>query len=187
MASSESKHEEHGTHASVGHDAHGGGNDSPIPIDVQMVVITWLVFAALFIILYKFAFKPIMAGLTAREDTIRQSLDDAEKTKAELENIENTRAELIGQAEEESKTILADARKAAEEAAHTIKHKATQEAQILIENAQREVSEAENRARAGLRKESADLAIALSTKILGENLDTERSRALADKLIDGMQ
>ena len=206
MASSESKHEEHDhahgdhghdaghhadTHATVGHgDGHGGGHGDghgSSPIDGDMVVMTWLVFGALFGVLYKFAFKPIMAGLTQREDTIRQALDDAEKTRAELESIEQTREELIGKAEDEAKVILADARKAADEAAHTIKSKATKEAQILVENAQREVSEAENRARAGLRKESADLAIALSSKILGENLDNERSRALADNLIDGMQ
>ena len=52
-----------------------------------------------------------------------------------------------------------------------------------MENARREISEAENSARAQLREESADVAIALAGKIIGENLDDEKNRSLVSKMI----
>ena len=70
-----------------------------------------------------------------------------------------------------------------QEAANLIEKKAREEAQILLENATREIGAAQEKAIVGLRRESADLAIELSGKILEENLDTDKNRALVDKLI----
>jgi hypothetical protein len=61
--------------------------------------------------------------------------------------------------------------------------KARDEAQILLANAQRELKAAHEKALADLRRESADLAIGLSRKIIGESLDEKKSRDLVDRLI----
>ena len=61
--------------------------------------------------------------------------------------------------------------------------KAREEAQILIQNAEREIGAAQGRAVAALRKESADLAITLAKRVIGANLDEARSRAVTDDLI----
>ncbi len=42
----------------------------------------------LLIILHQFAWKPILAGLKQREDYIRKSLEDADKIKAQLAEVE---------------------------------------------------------------------------------------------------
>ena len=148
-----------------------------------MVGFTWLVFALLLIILYKFAFKHIMSNLETREAYIRNSMDEADEARKQPQDIESSRDAMIAEADEKAKEIVSEARKAAEEAARVITDKASADSQIMIENAQREISEAENRARAGLRKDSADLAIALAGKLVGENLDDDRNRALTEKLI----
>ena len=160
--------------------AEGAG---PPTINKILVVLTWVVFVALLAILYKFAFKPILNALEDRENKIRQSLDDANQARMQLEQVESTRAQIISDAEQEAKDIIQKAREGADEAARNIKDKAKQEAQILVENAERDISEKENQARARLRGESADLAISLASKIVGENLDDEKNRSLTDKLI----
>ena len=162
---------------------HGGGGDSVLAPDQQMVLFTWLVFAVLLVILYKFALKPITDGLQAREEHIRTAMDEADQARKQLQDIESSRDAMISEADEKAKEIVSEARKAAEEAARVIKEKANADSQIMIENAQREIAEAENRARADLRKDSADLAISLAGKLVGENLDDDRNRALTDKLI----
>jgi F-type H+-transporting ATPase subunit b len=40
----------------------------------------------LLLLLAKFAWKPLLAALEARRETIRKSLDDAQQAKLELEN-----------------------------------------------------------------------------------------------------
>ena len=88
------------------------------------------------------------------------------------------------EADEKAKEIVAAARDAAKEAAHAIEQKARSEAQILMENAQREIKAAEEKAAANLRRESADLAVALAGRLLSENLDTDKNRQLIDGLIN---
>lgn len=180
----EAKHGVETHKAETGKDA--GHEPSVINVDGQMVMWLWVVFFILLAILYKFAFKPIIAALDAREESIRKSVDEAEETRRKLEEVESTRADIIAKADDEAKDIVARGRKAAEEAAKTVKSKANDEAKILIENAEREIEDAENVARAKLRQESADVAIQIATKIVGENLDDAKNRALVDKLINEM-
>ena len=54
----------------------------------------------------------------------------------------------------------------------------------IASNAQREIKAAEEKAAANLRKESAELAVALAGRLLSENLDTEKNRQLIDGLIN---
>ena len=52
--------------------------------DITLVILTWISFFALLVILHKFAWKPILAGLKQREDYIRKSLEDADKIKSRI-------------------------------------------------------------------------------------------------------
>jgi F-type H+-transporting ATPase subunit b len=87
------------------------------------------------------------------------------------------------EADAKAKEIVDQARQAATDASATIETKAREEAQILLENAQREIRTRRRSAMATLRRESAELAIGLSRKIIGESLDESKSRDLVDRLI----
>ena len=50
--------------------------------------------------------------------------------------------------------------------------------------AQQDIEAAVQRARVDLRRESADLAIAVATRIVRENMDVEKNRRLAESLIE---
>ena len=158
---------------------------SPGIMDVSgtMMGLTWLTFILMTVILYKVAWKPILSALNKREDDIRNAIENAEKTRQELAQIEQTRQQIISQADSKAKEIVESARKAAIEAANVIDKKAKDDAQILLENAQREIRAAYEKAVASMKKESADLAISLARKIIGDNLDEARQRELTGKLI----
>lgn len=164
-----------------------GGEGGGSPVDLHLTIATWVAFIVLFVLLYKFAFKKIVAALDDREKSIQQSLDDADRLKKELAEIDGKRQAILNEAEDKAKAMIADARKAAQEAAHVIEEKAREEAQIQTENARREIAIARDTARAALRKEAADLAIGVASKIVGENLDDSRNRVLTDQLISQMQ
>lgn len=151
--------------------------------EVTIVILTWITFILLLVILSKYAWKPILAGLAAREASIRQAVEDADRAKEELIKINETRAKLIAEAEFKARDMLEQARKAAVEAAKTIEQKARSEAQILVDNAVRELNIEVEKARASLREESAQIVVSLAGKLIQENLDTKKNRELVDKLI----
>ena len=164
------------------HEEHG----PPKVIDLsgQLAVWTWVTFAFFCVLLYKVAWKPILAGLDVREDKIRRSVDDAERIRLELAQLDETKQGLLDEAENEAKDALAQARKAAREAARVIEGQAKEEARIQAENAERQIKAAREKAQARLQRESAELAVALAGRLIGEELDEAKSRDLTDRLIE---
>ena len=162
-----------------------GGEHAPGVMNVAptMMGLTWLVFGIVAALLYKLAWKPILKALDEREATIRQSLDNAAKLRDELDKLEQQRHEVLAEADRKSRDVVAEARKAAGETAALIEQKAHTTAQALVENARREITAAEEQAKAALRRETAELALAVASRLLHENLDDAKNRALTDQLI----
>lgn len=146
--------------------------------DLTLLVLTWVTFLLLLAVLYKFAWKPILSALDNREESIRKSVEEVERIKNELAKIEETRSTLIGQAELKSREIIDKSRKAAVEAALVIEQKAREETKILMENAQRQLKDEIKKAQSDLREESARIAVGLASKLIEENLDTEKNKKL---------
>ncbi len=151
--------------------------------EVQVVILTWVTFFIVLAILYKFTWKPILTALNAREEYIRRSLEEADAARSEMAKVTEKCNQLVAQADQKAKEIVAQARKGAYEAAKTIEQKAREETQILLENAQREINAQTEKAQAILRTESVEIAVALASKIIEENLDTEKNRKLVNELI----
>ncbi|HLF17853.1 MAG TPA: F0F1 ATP synthase subunit B [Candidatus Omnitrophota bacterium] len=151
--------------------------------NVSLLLLTWFTFFTLLAVLYKFAWKPILAALDAREETIRCSLEEAQRLKNELAQIEQTRQEMVKKAEMEAKSIVDESRKAAVEAAHHVQQKTKEESQILLDNAKREIKNEVEKAQAKLKAESIDLAIQLAGKLIEKNLDAEKNKQLINEFI----
>ncbi|NKB25231.1 MAG: F0F1 ATP synthase subunit B [Kiritimatiellae bacterium] len=170
------------------HQQHDISHERPGVVDPSgpMVLWTWVTFGLMAWVLYKFAWKPILAGLDKRETDIQKSIEDAEEITRKLAEIKGTQDSMIAEADEKAKELVDQSRKAAIEAARVIEKKAKDGSHIILENAQREIKAAQEKAEASLRKESVDLAISLAGKILDENLDTEKQQALANRLIKNL-
>lgn len=153
-------------------------------VNAPMMGLTWLTFGLLAFVLYKIAWKPILGALDNREKQIHAALEEAEKTRAEYAEIEQRRQRLIDEADAKAREIVEQARKAAIETAQVIENKARDEAGIMLANAEREIKTAHATALADLRRESADLAIGLSRKILADQIDEPRGREIVNRLIE---
>jgi F-type H+-transporting ATPase subunit b len=152
-------------------------------ISGQMVLWTWIVFVIVLVVLYKVAWKPILGVLDKREQDIQDSLDNAETLRKEMAELESVRAKKLADADEKSKAVLDAARKGAQEQAKAIEEKARDEASILTENAHRDIEISRALAEDSLRLESAAWARELAGKLINENLDDDKNRALTDRLI----
>ena len=156
---------------------------SEMDVSGSMILLTWATFLLAFIILYKLAWKPILAALDKRENDIRRSLDEAAKARDETVKMQEKQARMIAEADDKARAIIEESRKAAEEISRGIEVKAKEDARFLVEEARRDIEESVNKARSVLRRESASLAVELAGKLVRENMNTARNRELADKLV----
>ena len=154
-----------------------------IHVATPLVVLTWVTFLILMVVLYKVAWKPILAALELREGRIRKALEDLEKARSETATLEARQKQLLQETETRTRKMLDDARQAALDTAHQVESRERDEAKALVSQAQQEIQGAVERARADLRREAGGLAIAAATRILGENMDTGKNRELVEKLI----
>ncbi len=130
---------EHATTAVAEVPAHGNdsahGEVNLFKPDALIMGLTWLTFLLTTVVLYKVAWKPILAALDKREADIRQSLEDAQKHRDALAQLDERRQQVIAEADAKAKELVTQARQAALEASATIQNKARDEAQILLANA----------------------------------------------------
>lgn len=167
------------------HEAAGGhgGDGAPFQVDTSMMVLTWITFFLVSAVLYKVAWKPILAALERRESMIRKAQEDAARLRDEVVRIDDKRRQAMTDAARQAEEQLAAARQAAAEIARKIEEQARDQAQTLVNNARREIDAATEKARATLRRDSAELAVGLASRVLRERLDEGRDRELVDRLI----
>ena len=146
-------------------------------IEPGLAIWTWVVFGLLLIVLRRYAWKPMMESVKAREKMLADAVENARRTKEELENIARRQEEIIRQAEERAKEIVDSGRAKAEEAAAAIVQRARAEAEKHIEMAREQISIEKERAVADLKNKAVDMIIKTSEKLVETSLDEEKHRS----------
>ena len=154
--------------------------------DVQLMVLTWITFGILVAILYKIAWKPIMMALDNREKSIKKALDEAESAKKELLDVQDKSRKLLEEAGVKSREVIDSAKSYAVRMSDGMIKKAEEEAEAIVTAAKSDINAAVEEARKSLRAETGRLAIEVAGKIIGENMNTEKNKALSDKLVKGI-
>ena len=143
-------------------------------------VITFVILAAL---LAKFAWKPLLTTLQERERTIRESLEQAQKARAEGEETLRRNQEILSQARRETAAILEQGKREAETLRAEILAQARKEAQDLVEQGKRQVQFEQKQAMEQLRRQVADLAIQAAERLITRSLDDSAQRELLDEYV----
>ena len=149
-------------------------------------LIIWmtLAFGVLLYILAKFAWKPIMASLKEREDSIETSLRAAEKARAAMQDLKIDNEKLLRDAKDERDALLRDARKIKEQIIEEAKEKANAEGVNIIEAAKERIEYEKNAAVVEIKNLIATYSIQIAEKILKEELkDKKKQEAYAEKLL----
>ncbi len=148
--------------------------------DPGLYIWTILTFLVLLGLLAKFAWRPLLAALDARQDSIRQSLDDARAAKQELERLNAESQRILAQARTEADAILSATRSDANRFRDELKQKAQAEAAGIVKNAERQIEQETARALQQIRAEAVDISVAIASKLLQRNV----SRADNERLIE---
>lgn len=165
---------------------HAAGENPLLTLNPGVVIWTWISFFILLVLLWKFAWKRILALLDEREGRISKALEDAECARKSCEEAVLKQKEIIAHAETEAGQIIIDARKTARMTAQEIQERATRDYDNLIIRARQEIENEKRLAVTEIRKEAADLAVDIAAKLLDGELDAEKHRKLARSMIARM-
>jgi F-type H+-transporting ATPase subunit b len=153
--------------------------NSLVQADPGLYVWTIATFLILAFLLSKFAWKPLLAILEKRQETIAAAVEDARRAREELERVHQDAARLLAEARREADTILTRTRTDADRLREELRHQAQAEAANIGRNAERQIQQETARAIAQIRVEAVDLSLDIASKILRRTV----TRADHDQLI----
>ncbi len=165
--------------------AQGGGEGGGGLYDINTGLSVWtlIVFAILVAVLGKFAWGPILKAVDEREKGIQAKLDEAAAQNAEAAQLLQEHKAQLADARRQASELIAEGRTAAERVRKELEEKARAEAQGIVERARAEIERERDAALEVLRKESVDLALAAASRLMHENLDQPKDRALVERYL----
>lgn len=147
-------------------------------IDWQLIVAQAINFVIVAFLLWRFAFKPVMATLDERQKKISEGLQFAEESKKQLAETEKKQGEVLREANNRAQEILHEAR----EKAGQFEEKMKADTAAQIEEMRKRAEEANERERqkimSEVREEIARLVVLTSAKVLRRELDEEERHRL---------
>ena len=154
-----------------------------VQLDPGLFVWTIITFMVLFFVLAKFAWKPLMKMLQEREEMIRDSLDDAEKAKAELEHLNEESEAIMTKARAEAQTILANGKAAAEKVKEDTIAKAKEQAIKIIKKTEKQIQIEKDKAIADIKQEVVNLSLSVAKKLINKNLNDADNKSLIEETL----
>jgi F-type H+-transporting ATPase subunit b len=148
-----------------------------------LMVWTLLIFGIAMFLLSKLAFPKIGEALDKRQRAIEESIDAAERTKTEADQLLSEYRERLAQARLQADDIVARARKAGEEHQRESAEKAKVQREELLAQTRKDVEAETRRAIQEIRREVADLTVAATEKVTRKSLTTDDQRRLVDEAL----
>jgi F-type H+-transporting ATPase subunit b len=153
---------------------------------VGLMIWTLLVFGLTMVLLSRLAFPRISQALERRQRMIEESIDTAERTRAEADQILAEYRERLKEARAQADEIIQRARQTAEAHEREAKERGQELVAEASQRAQREIEAATKRALDDIRKEVADLTIAATERVTRKALNPEDQKRLVEEALREM-
>lgn len=143
-------------------------------------------FAIILFVLWRFAYKPILAMLQQRRERIAEAITNADQIKAELAKTEAARQEILNQAATQANKLIEEARAAAARVQEQETQKAIAQAEQIIVKAREAATADHARMLAELKREVGMLVVNTTMAVTGKVLTPEDQRRLAEEARQSM-
>lgn len=151
--------------------------------DVGLMIWTVLAFLVALFILRKYAFPQISAALEKRQNLIEESIDSAQRTKDEADQILAEYRERLKEARTQAEEIVARARKNGEAAERQSLEQAKELREEQLEQARKDIQAETQRALQEIRREVADLTVAATERVTRKTLNEDDQRRLVEEAL----
>lgn len=148
----------------------------------------WLIaqivnFVLILLLLRALAYKPVLQMLENRKRKIQESLEYAEKVKADAATQQKDFERRIEEARREAAQTAQSATQVAEKERERILAQARDEARQIVEQARNQLVYERKQMAAELREQVVNLSMLAAQRVIGQNLDETRSHQLVHEFL----
>src|ERR1700733_8877526 len=146
------------------------------------LIIQGVAFFLVVLVVMKFLWPPLMAAIEERRKKIADGLAAGTRAQKDLDDAKVKAQEIIREARDKAVQIVDQASKRSAEIIEEAKGTAIAEGQRIVTQAREEIALDTSRAREGLRKQVASLAVQGASHLLEREIDPKTHADLLDKL-----
>ncbi|WP_294733648.1 F0F1 ATP synthase subunit B [uncultured Flavobacterium sp.] len=147
-----------------------------------------LIFIVLVLLLVKYAWKPIMTAIVAREDGITKAIAAAEAARKEMQNVQADNERILQEARAERDAMIKEAREIKEKMVADAKSEAQVQGEKMIEQAKASIDSEKNAAMAELKNQVSGLSLEIAEKILKNELaESGAQTTLVEKMLNDVK
>ncbi len=132
---------------------------------------TLIIVLAIFLLLKKFAWGPILNALKEREESIDNAIKSADNARKEMAKLQSDNEKLLAEARIERDKILKEANEIKTSLIEEAKKTAQSEGNRMIEEAKEAIKRERNAALSELKNQVATLSIEIAEKVLNKKFE----------------
>jgi F-type H+-transporting ATPase subunit b len=165
--------------------AESGDSGGSFLVSPALGLMIWTLALFLFTmwVLNKFAFPRIQEALDRRAQAIADSIEAAERSKRESEELLGEYRARLKEAREQADDIVARARKAADTAKSQATDEGREKREEMVAAARRDIEAETRRSLEKIRQEIADLTVVATEKVTRKTLDSDDQRRLVEEAL----
>jgi F-type H+-transporting ATPase subunit b len=163
----------------------GGDEGGSFLVQPGLGLMLWtlIAFGGALVILWRKAFPAIGDNLDKRQRAIEESIETAERTKVEAEELLAEYRQRLQEARTQAEDIVARARKAGEVHERDSLEAARKQREDLMAQTRRDIEAETRRAIQEIRKEVADLTVMATEKVTAKSLSGDDQRRLVEEAL----
>jgi F-type H+-transporting ATPase subunit b len=160
--------------------------ESFVGVNFFTMLFAWANLLILYFVLRKLLFNPIKNMIDSRQKEIDDMYDNAEKNKAEAEEMRESYEKKLESATEESEEILRSAQRRALLREEEILKEAAEQARRTKERAEEQIALEKRQAMNDIKDEVSAIAIQIAEAVVARDVKAEEHEKLIDGFIDTM-
>ena len=160
-----------------------GGGSFLVSPSLGLMIWTLIVFGLSVYVLKRLAFPKIQEALDKRRRAIEDSIEAAERTRREADELLAEYRARLSEAREQAEDIVVRARRAADKLEEESKSEAKQTREELMDQTRREIEAETRRSLDQIRKEVANLTVIATEKVTRKSLDEDDQKRLIDEAL----
>ena len=160
-----------------------GGGSFLVSPNVGLMIWTLIAFSVTLYLLNRIAFPRIREALDRRAKGIADSIDAAERTRREADELLEEYRARLKEAREQAEDIVVRARQNADAERERTRAEARQQREELMEATRRDIDAETRRAIDDIRREVATLTVIATEKVTRKTLDEQDQRRLIEEAL----
>jgi len=149
---------------------------------IELIVSLLLIFA-----IYKWVLPPINKAMEERQEKIRDSLEAADRARADAEAADDERRTVLEEARHQAREIVATANRTAEQVRVDAQSKGQGEYERILANAEAEVALARQRAVEEAASRLGEIVMDVVERVIGREVTAEAHHDLIDEAVEALR